>query len=86
VIPVKGFADIYRRFETPAIKRAMHTFNVIKRKIPPERLPAGMRDHALKGKWNGIRECHLAPDVLLFYKQTGNVIQLLTIGTHDDLK
>jgi mRNA interferase YafQ len=64
----------------------MHAFNEIKRKIPPKPLPAGMKDHQLKGKWKDVRECHLAPDVLLLYRQEGNVITLLAIGTHDDLK
>jgi mRNA interferase YafQ len=88
VVPVEGFATRYKSYAklNPAIKRAMHTFNVIKRKIPPEKLPGGMNDHQLKGKWKGVRECHLAPNVLLFYTQTGNVVTLLTIGTHDDLK
>jgi mRNA interferase YafQ len=88
VVPVVGFAARYKAYakNKPAIKQAMHTFNEIKRKIPPEKLPAGMKDHQLKGKWKGVRECHLAPNVLLFYTQEGNVITLRTIGTHDDLR
>src|SRR5438445_1417006 len=88
VLPVVGFAARYKQFEkqTPSIRRAMHIFNAIKRKIPPEPLPVGMKDHQLKGRWKHLRECHLAPNVLLFYNQQGNIITLLTIGTHYDLK
>src|SRR5262245_54697386 len=88
VVPVAGFAARYKAFArlVPAIKRTMHTFNEVKRRIPPEPLPRGMKDHQLKGKWRRLRECHLAPNVLLFYTQTGDLITLITIGTHDDLK
>jgi len=70
VRPVKGFKAIYKAFvrQAPAIKRTIRVFNEVKRKIPPEPLPRGMKDHQLKGKWNGHRECHLAPNVLLIYK------------------
>jgi addiction module RelE/StbE family toxin len=85
VVVKKGFAARYKGYakQYPAIRRAMHTFNEVKRRIPPEPLPSGMKDHQLQGK--GLRECHLAPNVLLFYTQSGNLITLVTIGTHDDL-
>jgi addiction module RelE/StbE family toxin len=89
VVVKKGFAARYKGYakQYPAIRRTMHTFNEVKRKIPPEPLPPGMNDNQLQGKWKtlGLRECHLAPNVLLFYRQSGNLITLITIGTHDDL-
>ena len=50
-------------------------------------LPSKYCDHALKGKWRGSRECHVAPDWLLIYKIKANVL-VLTLqrtGTHSDL-
>jgi mRNA interferase YafQ len=50
-------------------------------------LPERNRDHALHGKWEGYRECHILPDWLLIYK-TDNFELLLYIertGSHSDL-
>lgn len=52
-----------------------------------ETLDRKYKDHELKGKFQGIRECHIEFDLLLLY-QTDNVNQLLVlvnIGTHSDL-
>ncbi|MCI9080437.1 MAG: type II toxin-antitoxin system YafQ family toxin [Lachnospiraceae bacterium] len=33
-------------------------------------LEAKHKDHALKGRWKGFRECHIEPDGLLVYELT----------------
>lgn len=45
------------------------------------------RDHELRGKYKGFRECHIAPDWLLIYMKEENVLVLTLIdtGTHSDL-
>lgn len=45
------------------------------------------RDHELKGKYKGFRECHIQPDWLLIYLQEDNVLTLTLVdtGTHADL-
>ena len=45
------------------------------------------RDHELKGKWKGFRECHIQPDWLLIYLVENDVLTLTLIdtGTHSDL-
>ena len=44
------------------------------------------RDHDLKGKWRGFRECHLKPDLLLIYqKQNENILLLVRMGSHSEL-
>ncbi len=45
------------------------------------------RDHALKGKWDGFRECHIRPDWLLVYLIENDILTLTLIdtGTHSDL-
>lgn len=49
-------------------------------------LPAKYRDHALKGKYKGIRELHLKPDDLLMYIKVENEsLTLLAIGSHSKL-
>ena len=50
-------------------------------------LPPKFRDHALKNDWEGCRDCHIRPDVVLIYKKTadGLVLLLLRVGSHSDL-
>ncbi len=86
VRPVKGFKQVYRGYlkQDPSIAEAMQLFNVNKRKIPPEPLPRGMRDHKLKGA--ELWECHLASNILLIYRYEDNLVRLVDICTHDALK
>jgi mRNA interferase YafQ len=42
-------------------------------------------DHSLKGKYEGLRECHLSPDWLLVYHSTDEEVVLIKTGTHADL-
>ena len=56
-----------------------------------EQLMAGIpldpkfRDHPLKGGYQGCRECHLRPDLLLIYIQTDSELKLVRIGSHSEL-
>lgn len=45
------------------------------------------RDHELKGKYQGFRECHIQPDWLLIYLKENYVLTLTLVdtGTHADL-
>ncbi len=51
----------------------------------PELLPPKNNDHNLSGNYSGYRECHIAPDWLLIYKQDGKELFLYRTGTHADL-
>jgi len=42
-------------------------------------------DHPLKGKYVGLRECHISPDWLLIYHSTDEEVTLINSGTHADL-
>lgn len=61
--------------------------NVISILANGETLPAKNRDHALKGNYNGHRECHVEPDWLLIYKLENEtlVLSLVRTGTHSKL-
>lgn len=52
-----------------------------------EPLPPRCRDHALKGDFAGLRECHIRPDWLLVYRlhEDALVLTLTRTGTHADL-
>ncbi|MBQ7158426.1 MAG: type II toxin-antitoxin system YafQ family toxin [Treponema sp.] len=53
------------------------------------RLEAKYHDHNLHGNYNGYRECHIRPDLLLVYKKTddGNVqiLYLARITSHTNI-
>jgi mRNA interferase YafQ len=50
-------------------------------------LPAKNKDHSLKGKFMGFRECHIRPDWLLIYRIDKQALQLVLTrtGAHSDL-
>lgn len=50
-----------------------------------QQLDAKYRDHALRGRYKGMRECHIEPDWLLIYKRTKSEVVLVRTGTHADL-
>jgi mRNA interferase YafQ len=60
---------------------------IIKTLSSGEALAKSYRDHPLKGKYTGCRECHISPDWLLIYEiANGELILYLTrTGTHSDL-
>jgi len=48
-------------------------------------LEAKYVDHPLSGNWNGFRDCHIKPDLVLIYCINENTLQLARIGSHADL-
>jgi mRNA interferase YafQ len=49
-------------------------------------LPRNYRDHAFIGNWNGYRECHLKPDLLLVYKTADpGILRIARLGSHSDI-
>ena len=60
---------------------------VIDKLSKEESLDEKFCDHALKGEWNGFRECHIKPDWLLIYLvDKGELILTLSrTGSHSDL-
>lgn len=50
-------------------------------------LDAKYKDHELKGRYKGFRECHIQPDWLLIYFVENDVLVLTLVdtGTHEDL-
>ena len=49
-------------------------------------LPRKYRDHALSGKYQDTRECHVKPDLLLMYFKRGdNLLFLVRLGSHAEI-
>jgi len=51
------------------------------------KLPSEYKPHKLKGKYNGLWECHIQPDWLLIWDMDNDIklITLLRTGSHIDL-
>lgn len=60
---------------------------VVEKLANNETLPAKYCDHALSGKYEGCRECHIRPDWLLIYRVRKDILYLYLTrtGTHSDL-
>ena len=52
-----------------------------------KQLQESYRDHALKGNYDGFRECHIQPDWLLIYRVEKDrlVLALSRTGSHSEL-
>lgn len=50
-------------------------------------LPIKYQDHNLTGEFEGCRECHIRPDLLLIYKIEKDILilTLINIGSHSEL-
>lgn len=61
--------------------------NVIEKLIRGETLEEHHRDHALLGIYQGHRECHISPDLLLIYKKHEDILVLICVrlGSHNEL-
>ena len=59
--------------------------NVIGLLAEESSLPAKYRDHSLIGNFQGCRDCHLFPDIVLIYEVTEEKIRLIRIGKHSNL-
>lgn len=70
---------VKRGYKMPLLQAAIDTLRI------PAALPEKNKDHQLIGDYSGCRECHIEPDWLLIYKQTGDELQLFRTGTHSDL-
>jgi mRNA interferase YafQ len=68
-----------------------HDFDTLKQIISSlleqKMLDKKLKDHALKGNWQGYRECHIKPDWLLVYRvdEEKAVLNLARLGTHNQI-
>ena len=61
--------------------------NVIRLLAAGVTLPPEYRDHVLSGRYAGLHECHVRPDLLLIYDldESVLVLTLFRTGSHSDL-
>jgi mRNA interferase YafQ len=78
------FKKDYKRITKRGYRRPLLTA-VVDALRAGDPLPPARRDHALKGEFEGCRECHLQPDWLLIYQTSDEDVTLVRTGTHADL-
>lgn len=61
--------------------------NVVEKLLHGIPLEERNKDHELKGRFKGFRECHIQPDWLLIYLLEDEILTLTLVdtGTHADL-
>ena len=70
----------YRKSIDPLLRAVLHLLCANKP------LPTANRDHPLSGDWNGYRDCHLKPDLVLIYRLPNeSTLQLVRLGSHSEL-
>ena len=62
----KSFRKDYKKLSKSEVE---DTDNVIKKLLNNEPLEQKYNDHDLHGNYEGYRECHVRPDLLLVYKR-----------------
>lgn len=60
---------------------------VVYKFLEGEKLETKHKDHKLKGNYQGLRECHIKPDLLLIYQkeETHLILPCINVGSHSDL-
>lgn len=84
------FTNAYKRAYKLMKKRGANMDlldNIVDQLRHGEPLAPRYRDHALSGKFQGFRECHIKPDWLLVYLIENDVLTLTLVdtGSHADI-
>jgi mRNA interferase YafQ len=60
-------------------------FIYVSKLLNNESLPKEAIDHQLKGELKDFREFHISGDLVVLYRVDNNVLQLVRIGTHNEI-
>lgn len=79
------FKKDFKKVAKLPIPDAVEVGYVIKQLQMGKTLPDKYVDHSLSGNWQGYRDCHVKPDLVLIYKVDSTSLKLARIGTHSEL-
>jgi len=86
IVRTKSFERSYKKLKQSGIKEQIinDIKNIIDTLASGKSLLSKHRDHKLVGYFDGYRECHVRPNLLLIYQiDHGNLILILVdIGSH----
>jgi mRNA interferase YafQ len=79
------FKKDFRKCQKQKIEDILLVGDVIGQLQRQQTLQAVYRDHALTGNWDGFRDCHIKPDLVLIYRVIETRLQLARLGSHSEL-
>jgi mRNA interferase YafQ len=79
------FKKDFKKITKMPIADIVEVGRVISKLQRAETLDTKHLDHALTGNWQGFRDCHIKPDLVLIYRVHEDYLQLARIGSHSDL-
>ncbi len=61
--------------------------SVVSKLASGKTLEARFKDHALSGDYEGFRDCHVRPDLVLIYRINGEILELYLalVGSHAEI-
>jgi addiction module toxin, RelE/StbE family len=78
--------DLKRESKGPYRKSLQEDFVVLIEALAADHvLDQKYLDHPLSGDWIDHRDCHIKPDLVLIYRKTEGVLQLVRLGSHSEL-
>ncbi|HSW68928.1 MAG TPA: type II toxin-antitoxin system YafQ family toxin [Gammaproteobacteria bacterium] len=84
-----AFKRDYKRIKaTPRYRKDLDSLlsDILKFLLADKVLPEKYLDHSLGGNWDGYRECHIKPNLLLIYKKPDkHTLRLARLGSHSEL-
>ena len=81
------FAKSFKKSYKKLSQKEQDIFAEVSKKLANnELLDKKYKDHALTGNFQGYRECHLKPDLLLMYKklEAELILYCVDIGSHSE--
>ena len=87
VVTAKQFRKDYKKMSKSGRFDLAHFNDIVNTLANGKTLHEKYKDHALKGRMKGLRECHLKPDLLLVYKiyEGRLILELVRLGSHSEL-
>lgn len=76
LVKTKQFKKDLKKIDTQTLPKIEE---VLERLRKGEKLEEKYKDHALKGKYKGLRDCHVLPDLVMIYEKMDNVMILSAI-------
>lgn len=80
----RSFKKSFKKLNTREQELVLEIINKL---ANDEKLEQKHNDHALKGQFLGLRECHIKPDLLLVYQKDKDILILtcIDVGSHSEL-
>ena len=79
------FKKDFKKIAKLPIPDVIEVGHIIKQLQLENPLPEKYVDHLLSGNWQGYRDCHIKPDLVLIYKVDSNSLKLARVGSHSEL-